>query len=136
MNSILVRSKEITVADFKSYLKLQKSEVRWFIWHIISDLSEYRCWELTHEQKRIGVLCSERNESPCIDIYIGDEYRQLGFGKQVLIQLRHDIPQGWFKVNKRNTKSLMFFDALTQSQILSVARISSDFKVYQYNNGY
>lgn len=132
MNNSYIHRKEISKEDFKRYLKNQKSEVKWFWWHIVSDISGHSCFEILQANIRVGVFCVESSESPHIDIYIASKYRGRSFGFNTLLLLKSGYPSAKFKVNNRNGNSKEFFNRLVKSQIISLVEITDQFTIYQY----
>jgi GNAT superfamily N-acetyltransferase len=132
MNDLVIHKREISREDFKLYLKNQKSDIKWFWWYIVSDISAYSCFEILNSNVRVGVFCVERCEAPHIDIYIGREHRGRGLGFKIIRLLKSECPSARFKVNNRNHNSKEFFDKLVESQMIFLADRTPQFIIYRY----
>lgn len=129
----LIQTRRISHNGFKIYLKNQKSEVKWFWWHIVSDISGYSCFEILEDNLRVGVFCVERCEIPHIDLYIGDDYRRHGVGLEMIKRLSVTHPTGRYKVNRRNEAGVIFYNQLASKKILKLGSEDSLFLNYHYN---
>lgn len=121
---------EITGDEFRSYLLSKGDNIKWFYWHLNSNLINYNTFKIVQKNVTVGVLCYEKAKIPSVDLYIDKAYRGLGYGKDVVEYLSSHLKKAQFKVNTNNKKSIKFFEYLFSKNIITSKQICDNLAYY------
>ena len=117
---MMIELNQISRTDFKIQVLKNKDSIHWFIWYVQNKVDGIEFKSLFSNNNEIGVcFFIETTDSTEIGILISKDYRQNGFGTDLIKQLiLHRKKALKFIVSKYNTASLSFFKKLTNEGIL------------------
>ena len=123
---------ETTATEFQNYLLSKKDNIKWFYWHLKSNLKDFKTYKLIDKNESIGVFCVENERLLIADLYIDEKYRRLGYGKFIIQYISTAFNDIQFKVNTSNNNSINFFDFLLGEKIIISKEHKSGSCNYKY----
>ena len=103
---------QISSEEFKEYISCQ-TEKKYFYWHLVNSLSEFKKYKIVSDLKTIGVICMKQDSDKIIvDLLLGEEFRRQGKGTNLIIELKKLYRNLTFMVAINNKQSQAFFNSL------------------------
>lgn len=123
---------QISSEEFKDYISCQ-TEKKYFYWHLLNSLSEFKKYKIVADLKTIGVICMKQDlDKIIVDLFLGEEFRRQGKGTYLIIELKKLYRNLTFLVAINNKQSQAFFNSL-KAVMISTNYFKNDFFItYQF----
>lgn len=113
---------EISNNQFKADLLKEKTNLKWFLWHIGNHSKNIYTYSIIMDAEAIGLFCTfETDSCTFVDIIIKKPFQRKGLGRLAVMKINERYKNITsplvFKVSKHNDSSMQFFEKLYRDNV-------------------